>query len=63
MPSVCVTLGLCKTSKEAPLYLPLSRAQACGSGTTVISHSWKLEGAPRGDRWSPGLTCETLGHQ
>lgn len=58
-----VTLGLCKANKEAPLCPPLSLAHACGSGTTVLSHSWKLEGAPRGDHWSPHLTCEALGHQ
>lgn len=29
----------------------------------MLSHSWKLGGAPRGDRWSPCLTREALGHQ
>lgn len=58
-----VILGLCKASKAAPLCPPLSRAHACGSGTTVLNHNWKREGAPRGDCWSPCLTREALGHQ
>lgn len=64
---VYVTLGLCKTNKEMPLCPPFLLAHMFvglePSTCTLLSHSWKLEGAPRVDYGCPGLTHQALGHQ